>query len=380
MKVLFLGWEFPPHSVGGLGTHSYNIVKTLSEKGVIVNVILPFKEHIEINGVNFLTFESRLFESMYDISSRKNGKDTAGENALYKDVFNEVEEYKNRAVELSSKIDFDVIQANDWVTGRAAIAIKKNTGKKLIATIHSTEYDRTAGKPWESISKEEKELIDRADTVVTVSRRLKEEIISLYKTDEKKISVIYNAINKEKFTVIKRSNGQKIVLYVGRLSVQKGIDNLIKAFSVVAKKNGDALLYIIGEGPELSNLINLSINLELADRIIFLGRVPDEDMEALYSIANVFVMPSVSEPFGIVALEAIASNVPTIVSSQSGVSEVIRNTLKVDFWDTEQMADLILGLLDYSEINSELSKEAYKELDSITWEKAAEKFIELYKK
>ncbi|MCL4398352.1 MAG: glycosyltransferase family 4 protein [Candidatus Parvarchaeota archaeon] len=380
MKVLFLGWEFPPHSVGGLGTHSYNIVKTLSEKGVIVNVILPFKEHIEINGVNFLTFESRLFESMYDISSRKNGKDTAGENALYKDVFNEVEEYKNRAVELSSKIDFDVIQANDWVTGRAAIAIKKNTGKKLIATIHSTEYDRTAGKPWESISKEEKELIDRADTVVTVSRRLKEEIISLYKTDEKKISVIYNAINKEKFNVIKRSNGQKIVLYVGRLSVQKGIDNLIKAFSVVAKKNGDALLYIIGEGPELSNLINLSINLELADRIIFLGRVPDEDMEALYSIANVFVMPSVSEPFGIVALEAIASNVPTIVSSQSGVSEVIRNTLKVDFWDTEQMADLILGLLDYSEINSELSKEAYKELDSITWEKAAEKFIELYKK
>ena len=380
MKVLFLGWEFPPHSVGGLGTHSYNIVKTLSEKGVIVNVILPFKEHIEINGVNFLTFESRLFESMYDISSRKNGKDTAGENALYKDVFNEVEEYKNRAVELSSKIDFDVIQANDWVTGRAAIAIKKNTGKKLIATIHSTEYDRTAGKPWESISKEEKELIDRADTVVTVSRRLKEEIISLYKTDEKKISVIYNAINKEKFNVIKRSNGQKIVLYVGRLSVQKGIDNLIKAFSVVAKKNGDALLYIIGEGPELSNLINLSINLELADRIIFLGRVPDEDMEALYSIANVFVMPSVSEPFGIVALEAIASNVPTIVSSQSGVSEVIRNTLKVDFWDTEQMADLILGLLDYGEINSELSKEAYKELDSITWEKAAEKFIELYKK
>ncbi len=380
MKVLFLGWEFPPHSVGGLGTHSYNIVKTLSEKGVIVNVILPFKEHIEINGVNFLTFESRLFESMYDISSRKNGKDMAGENALYKDVFNEVEEYKNRAVELSSKIDFDVIQANDWVTGRAAIAIKKNTGKKLIATIHSTEYDRTAGKPWESISKEEKELIDRADTVVTVSRRLKEEIISLYKTDEKKISVIYNAINKEKFNVIKISNGQKIVLYVGRLSVQKGIDNLIKAFSVVAKKNGDALLYIIGEGPELSNLINLSINLELADRIIFLGRVPDEDMEALYSIANVFVMPSVSEPFGIVALEAIASNVPTIVSSQSGVSEVIRNTLKVDFWDTEQMADLILGLLDYSEINSELSKEAYKELDSITWEKAAEKFIELYKK
>ncbi|MCL4376538.1 MAG: glycosyltransferase family 4 protein [Candidatus Parvarchaeota archaeon] len=379
MKVLFLGWEFPPHSVGGLGTHSYNIVKALSEKGVIVNVILPFKEHTAIEGVNFLTFESELFESMYDLSTKK-GMNSDSEKSLYRDVFNEVEEYKNKAAELSSKVEFDVIHANDWVTGKAAIEIKKRTGKKLVATIHSTEYDRTAGKPWERIEKEEKALIDNADTIVTVSRRLKEELISLYHADEKKTSVIYNAINREKFNGIKRDSNRKVVLYVGRLSVQKGIDNLIKAFKIVSEKNDNALLYIIGEGPELSNLINLSINLDLSDKVIFLGRVPDAEMEMLYSIANVFVMPSVSEPFGIVALEAIASNVPTIVSSQSGVSEVIRNTLTVDFWDTEQMADLILGLLDYSEANKEITKNAYRELDNITWEKAAEKFIEVYNK
>ncbi|MGC8533467.1 MAG: glycosyltransferase family 4 protein [Candidatus Parvarchaeum sp.] len=377
MKVLFLGWEFPPHSVGGLGTHSYNIVKALSEKGVMVNVILPFKEHSEIKGVKFLTFESELFESMYSLSTKKDSNET-GEKNLYRDVLNEVEEYKNKALDLSSKVEFDVIHANDWVTGRAAIEIKKRTGKKLVATIHSTEYDRTAGKPWEKIAKEEKELIDNADSIVTVSRRLKEEIIRLYNADERKINVIYNAINKEKFNGIRRDSNRKVVLYVGRLSVQKGIDNLIKAFKIVSKKNDDALLYIIGEGPELSNLINLSINLDLSDKVIFLGRVPDAEMEILYSIANVFVMPSVSEPFGIVALEAIASNVPTIVSSQSGVSEIIKNTLTVDFWDTEQMADLILGLLDYSEIDKEIAKNAYKELDSITWEKAAEKFIETY--
>ncbi len=379
MKVLFLGWEFPPHSVGGLGTHSYNIVKALSEKGVIVNVILPFKEHSEIKGVNFLTFESELFESMYNLSTKKEINETS-EKSLYKDVFNEVEEYKNKALELSSQVEFDVIHANDWVTGKAAIEIKKRTGKKLVATIHSTEYDRTAGKPWERIAKEEKELIDNADVVVTVSRRLKEELIALYNADGKKVSVIYNAINREKFNGIKRDSNRKVVLYVGRLSVQKGIDNLIRAFKIVSKKNDDALLYIIGEGPELSNLINLSINLDLSDKVIFLGRVPDAEMEMLYSIANVFVMPSVSEPFGIVALEAIASNVPTIVSSQSGVSEIIKNTLTVNFWDTEQMADLILGLLEYSEINKEMAKNAYKELDSITWEKAAEKFIETYNK
>ncbi len=379
MKVLFLGWEFPPHSVGGLGTHSYNIVKALSEEGIIVNVILPFKEHAEIKGVNFLTFKSELFESMYNISAKK-GITGDNEKNLYRDVFNEVEEYKNKAVELSSKVEFDVIHANDWVTGKAAIEIKKRTGKKLVATIHSTEYDRTAGKPWERIEKEEKELIDNADTIVTVSRRLKEELISLYNANGKKISVIYNAINREKFKGMKRNSNKEVVLYVGRLSVQKGIDNLIKAFKIVSGKNDNALLYVIGEGPELSNLINLSINLDLSDKVIFLGRVPDGEMEMLYSIANVFVMPSVSEPFGIVALEAIASNVPTIVSSQSGVSEVIRNTLTVDFWDTEQMADLIIGLLDHSEANKEITKNAYKELDDITWEKSAEKFIEIYNK
>ncbi len=378
MKVLFLGWEFPPHSVGGLGTHSYNIVKALSERGVIVNVILPFKEHTKIDGVNFLTFESGFFDGMYNISTKKEAD--SNEKNLYRDVFNEVEEYKNKAVELSSTVEFDVIHANDWVTGRAAIEIKKRTGKKLVATIHSTEYDRTAGKPWERIEKEEKALIDNADLVVTVSRRLKEELISLYNTNEKRISVIYNAINRERFNGIKRDSNRKVVLYVGRLSVQKGIDNLIKAFRIVSEKNDNALLYIIGEGPELSNLINLSINLDLSDKVIFLGKVPDSEMETLYSIANVFVMPSVSEPFGIVALEAIASNVPTIVSSQSGVSEVIKNTLKVDFWDTEQMADLILGLLNYNEANNEITKNAYKELDSITWDKAAEKFIEIYNK
>ena len=378
MKVLLLGWEFPPQSVGGLGTHSYNIVKALSKRGVIVSVILPFKTHAKIKGVKFLTFESQLFNGVYSLSSKKsNNKDR---ERLYKDVLNEVEEYKNKALELADKADFDVIHANDWVTGRAAIEIKKKTGKKLIATIHSTEYDRTAGKPWDRIAEEEKALIDNADIVVTVSMRLKEEIISLYKADEKKINIIYNAINKDKFKGIKKNGEQKVVLYIGRLSVQKGIDNLIKAFKIVSEKEDSALLYIVGEGPELPNLINLSIKLNLADKVIFLGRIPDEEIETLYSIANVFVMPSVSEPFGIVALEAIASNVPTIVSTQSGVSEIIRNTLKVDFWDTEQMADLILGVLDYNQINKEISKNAYRELENITWEKAAEKFIALYNK
>ncbi len=374
MKVLFLGWEFPPHSVGGLGTHSYNIIKSLSKKGVGITVVLPFKDYENIKGVKFLTFKTTI-KSVYDIKN-KNKKEN--KSNLYNDVFKEVEEYKEKVLFLCESLDFDVIHANDWVTGRAAIALKNKTGKKLIATIHSTEYDRTAGKPWKEIEKEEKNLMENADIVVTVSKRLKDEIINLYGINREKINVIYNAI--ERRNLIKRDKNRKVVLFVGRLSVQKGIDNLIRAFKIVSEKDKDAILYVVGEGPEMKNLIKLSINLNLADKVIFLGHAPDKEVETLYSIAKVFVMPSISEPFGIVALEAMSAKVPTIISIQSGVSEVVNNALKVDFWDVQQMADMILGLLNYKGIDTEISKNAYKELDKITWDDSAEKFVKLYKR
>jgi len=376
MEILFLGWEFPPHSVGGLGTHSYNIIKALVKKGIKINVIIPFKDIADIRGVNFLSFTSKS-SSIYNIKKTENVDEK--ESTLYNDVFNEVEEYKNMALKLSSNINFDVIHANDWVTGRAAIALKKKTGKKLIVTIHSIEYDRTAGNPWDSIAQEEKRLVEYADKVVTVSNRLKLEIMNLYHIDDKKISVIYNAVDSRSKDLIKKNTtGRKVVLFIGRLSVQKGIDNLIRAFKLVSEKDKTAVLYIVGEGPELRNLIKLSIELDLADKVIFLGRAPDNEVETLYSVAKVFVMPSVSEPFGIVALEAISAKVPTIISSQSGVSEVIRNALTVDFWDVQQLADLILGFLDYKGIGEEISNNAYSELKNITWDKAASEFIKLY--
>ncbi|EGD71903.1 MAG: Glycosyl transferase group 1 [Candidatus Parvarchaeum acidophilus ARMAN-5_'5-way FS'] len=376
MEILFLGWEFPPHSVGGLGTHSYNIIKALVKKGIKINVIIPFKDIADIRGVNFLSFTSKS-SSIYNIKKTENVDEK--ESTLYNDVFNEVEEYKNMALKLSSNINFDVIHANDWVTGRAAIALKKKTGKKLIVTIHSIEYDRTAGNPWDSIAQEEKRLVEYADKVVTVSNRLKLEIMNLYHIDDKKISVIYNAVDSRSKDLIKKNTtGRKVVLFIGRLSVQKGIDNLIRAFKLVSEKDKTAVLYIVGEGPELRNLIKLSIELDLADKVIFLGRAPDNEVETLYSVAKVFVMPSVSEPFGIVALEAISAKVPTIISSQSGVSEVIRNALTVDFWDVQQLADLILGFLDYKGIGEEISNNAYSELKNITWDKSASEFIKLY--
>ena len=208
--------------------------------------------------------------------------------------------------------------------------------------------------------------------------RLKNEIIELYKVDPHKIKVIYNAIDKQKFNRNKINAGSKLVLYVGRLSIQKGVDHLIMAFKIVSDIDKDAILGIAGEGPELNNLINLTIDLNINNKVVFFGRVSDEELEQLYQIARVFVMPSVSEPFGITALESLASKTPTIISIQSGVSEVINNVFKINFWDSYQMADIILGILQYPAVGEEISRNAYNELMNITWENSAQKFIDLY--
>ncbi len=373
MKVLFLGWEFPPHSVGGLGRHTYEVVKELS-KIMDVSLILPFSDYQNIQKVKFKIAPLNEMTSIY-----KNFK-AGGFSELYEDIQHEIESYTKNVLRIVKTEKFDIIQANDWITARAGIAVKKMTGKPLVITMHSTESDRTIGHPWPAIERQEKSAVQSADAIVAVSERLKGELIKNYGVKPEKISVIYNAIDRAEFNLPRTNERSKIVLYTGRLSPQKGIDHLIRAFKTVTKNDKDALLYIVGEGPELKNLIELSIDLGLSDKVIFLGRVSDEDIDYFYSIARVFVMPSVSEPFGITALEAIASGTPAIVSIQSGVAELLKNVFKVDFWDSDQMADMILGLLTYKGINETMSAEAYKELTNLTWKDTANKFFNLYKK
>lgn len=374
MKVLMLGWEFPPNSVGGLGTHTYEIVKALSKKGIKIRLLLPYEQHYPVDGVEFEAVPMNFVTGAYSTFSGSSG------SRIYGDVASEIRSYAAGALLIAMRKDFDIIHANDWLTGIAGVEIKKKTGKPLVLTIHSTEYDRTAGHPWGFIRDAEKFAIDNADLVIAVSERLRQQLISVYKCDPDKITVIHNAIDASKFSGISSQNKPRILLYVGRLSIQKGIDHLIRAFKIVSGEDKDVLLYIAGEGPELKGLIELTMDLGLQDRVIFLGRVRDEEIEYLYSLASVFIMPSVSEPFGITALEAVASGTPTIISAQSGVSEILKNTIKVDFWDSQNMADAILGLLKYPSVKETMSSEAYKELSNMTWENRADRFIEVYKK
>ena len=367
-----LGWEFPPNSVGGLGTHTYEIVKALAKKGVSVDLLLPFKEHYNIDGVEFDFVPVDFFTGSYSTFS-------GGIRSLvYGNLFSEIKGYTEGALRISATKKFDIIHANDWLTAMAGLEIKRASKKPLVLTMHSTEYDRTAGNPWDVIRKMEKAAIDGADLIIAVSERLKQELISMYSADPAKIRVIYNAIDFTKFGKVNVKRESKLILYVGRLSIQKGVDHLIRAFKIVSENDKDALLYIVGDGPELKSLIDLSISLGLADKVLFLGRVPDEEMEYLYSAASIFVMPSVSEPFGITALEAIASKTPTIISAQSGASEIIKNTIKVNFWDSNYMADTILGLLKYPHAKEIMSSEAYRELSGSTWENRADRFMEAY--
>ncbi|MEM3191838.1 MAG: glycosyltransferase family 4 protein [Candidatus Parvarchaeota archaeon] len=371
MKILMLAWEFPPNIVGGLGRHSYNLVKALNDLGVRIELLLPKGKYKMIQGVEYTVLPEGIkfgvYSDMHDL------------NAVYYDLLGRVRSYTDLAVMAALKKDFDLIQANDWLTALAGVRIKELTGKKLIVVIHSTEYSRTIGHPWKYIEDIERYVIGKADAVVTVSEYSKDLISKLYGTPKDRIKVIYNAINLDEYSRYKFKRNSKLVLYVGRLSPQKGVDHLIRAFKIVSENDSDAILGIAGEGPELNRLIELTIDLNLQDRVLFFGRVSEEELHFLYGVAGVFIMPSVSEPFGITALEAIASRVPTIISIDSGVSEVVNNTFKVNFWDSQQMADIILGILNYNAVGEELSRNALIEIGKLTWEDSARRFIDLYR-
>ncbi|MCW1292451.1 MAG: glycosyltransferase family 4 protein [Candidatus Parvarchaeota archaeon] len=364
ISLLILGWEFPPNNVGGLGTHTYNLVKSLVKKGIKVNLALPKGEKEIIEGVNYIELPklSVKYGSKLNFSNNSNN------------IIEQVENYK-KAMKIVKDYNFDLIHSLDWLTSDAGVYLKQLTNKKLLVAMHSLEYDRTGGHPWKYIEDKERYVTEKADIVVAVSERTKEEIVKFYNINPNKIRVIYNGINVNQFKTDKK---KKFVLYVGRLTPQKGVDHLIRAFKIATKFTNDTYLIIAGDGPDRDYLLNLTISLNLQDKVIFLGRVSDEELVDLYAKASVFVMPSVSEPFGITALEAAASKTPTIISKQSGVKEVLDSAITVDFWDEYALADYIHGLLSYPYVKEELGEALYRKVTTLSWDAVADRYIEVY--
>ncbi len=377
-----LSWEFPPEIVGGLGVVVYELSKNLLEKGIDVKVVLPInpKNNDEIfKGKIISLFEKGVSFGVYD--SLKYMKET---RALSRDLsmFEFVREYTKKCVERCKGMDFDIIHAHDWITFPAGLELKRITCKPLILHVHSTEFDRAGGERGnEYVHEIERVSFLNCDKIIAVSNLVKERIVKGYGIEENKIAVVHNAIDfNVKVPQKTQSKPHKVVMYVGRLSWMKGVDFFLKAAKIVLDNYKNVRFVIVGKGEMMEDLINESIKLGIADKVSFEGYVNREEViKRYYPYADVLVVPSRSEPFGLIALEAAHCSLPVVISKQSGVSEVLSHALKVDYWNIEEMAEKIVSLLKYEALNKEIRKNTNKEVKEITWQRKAKEVIDIYK-
>jgi len=413
LQVLMFGWEYSPLMTGGLGVVCRDMAESLVNNGVVVNFVLPtIPKKIDSNQVNLINsslhtdtqFKTHKITSILTpymtvdsyYQTKKSITSNGEMKSLYEyNLFEEIERYTYNASRIASIEKYDVIHVHDWMTFGAGIAAKKISGKPLIMHVHSTEFDRSGGVPYPEILKLEKNGLRQADLIIAVSNRTKNVLVNKYGIKSEKIKVVYNAINHDNTVkldnnlissisnndISKNAKKEKVVLFLGRLSIQKGADFLLKAAKLVLDSVKDNVRFVfVGKGDMLGQLIHQSIDLGIAKNVSFLGFLDHGEIDKAYKHADLFVMPSVSEPFGLTSLEAIKNGTPVLVSKQSGVAEVIPNTLKVDYWDTEDMANKILAVLKYTSLSNALISNGYFDLSKITWDSQTEKLIEEYKK
>ncbi|MFH1506171.1 MAG: glycosyltransferase family 4 protein [archaeon] len=405
MKILMYGWEFPPHFSGGLGTACYGITKGLSHFNVGVTFVMPsgpkgmrgefvklmiannliLDKHVKFKKIDSLLtpyMTSTQYDDEYAQYLREH--DGNSQDDLYgKDIYQEVFRFAAKAAYLSLMEDFDVIHAHDWMTYPAGIKTKEVTGKPLVVHIHATEFDRTGGNGVNQLVYDiEREGFHKADLVIANSNLIKDRLIHQYGVPAEKIRVVHNAVEfteknfpNEKYPI---KENDKIVLFLGRVTLQKGPDYFIEAAKKVVDKIPNVKFIIAGSGDMLPRIIHRAAELGISNKVLFPGFVSREEGDKLYRMADLFVMPSVSEPFGIVPLEAMWCETPVIISKQSGVSEVLSHCLKVDFWDIDELANQMIAMLYYSTLHKELQVNGLHEVSKMNWDIPAQKIIEVY--
>jgi len=301
-------------------------------------------------------------------------------------MYDEVNRYTEAAGFIAEEEDFDIIHAHDWMTYQAGINARGKSGKPLVVHIHATEFDRTGGNPNSYISNIEYTGLKEADKVIANSNFTKNNVIEHYNIDPDKIEVVHWGIDSENPNLhmhydapIKKS-GEKIVLSLGRVTIQKGVDHLVHAAKKVIDYEKNVKFMIVGDGDMLSQIINMTVEYGISDNFIFTGWLKGADIHKAFKMADLFVMPSVSEPFGLVAIEAIRNGTPAIVSKTSGASEVLNHALKVDFWDHDRLANQIISIVRYKELDEELCKNSFIESMKFNLDEPARKCIEVYNK
>ncbi|OHB59674.1 MAG: hypothetical protein A2173_06445 [Planctomycetes bacterium RBG_13_44_8b] len=422
-----LGWEFPPFISGGLGTACYGLTKAMSQLGLEVTFVLPravvtagSATHVkmrtpadidysllsaeqfekELKNVKFRAIDSplrpyanadsyrneidELIRSKQKITGSVGLIDVSADSAGHYcgDMYTEVHRYAAAAVKLSMQDDFDVIHAHDWMTYPAGIAVAAVTGKPLVVHVHSTEFDRSGEHVNQMIYDIERAGMHAADRIVAVSFLTRNIIISRYGINGDKVAVVYNGVEKNgnglNFNGTDIKKDEKIVLFLGRITMQKGPEYFLGAAKKVLEVMDNVKFVMAGSGDMMRKAVELAAELGIGNKVIFTGFLRGEDVQKVYEMADLYVMPSVSEPFGIAPLEALNHDVPVLISRQSGVSEVLTHVLKADFWDVNEIANKIVAVLKYPPLHIALREHGNFEVRKLKWKDAAEKCRQIY--
>jgi glycogen synthase len=425
-KVLMYGWEFPPYISGGLGVACHDITKSLIDLGVKISFVLPsftgsnniiknlnlinsskikvsHKELLEVaeyfnESVNlfkidtvlrpYITEEGYLEQlafvkkhTVYDEITKSYNLNISGNYGA--NLLEEVSRYAYVSGFIARDVEHDLIHAHDWMTVLAGIEARRHSGKPLIYHVHALETDRSGSNTNPEVFNIEKYGLAQANIIIAVSEYTKNNIVKYYGINPSKIEVVHNAVSKSvsvkpSSKLVKRLEGQKIILFLGRVTHQKGPDYFLEAAAKVLKQEKNISFVIAGHGDMTMKLIERAAELKIGNKVHFTGFLNREEVEALFQASDAYVMSSVSEPFGISSLEAVLFDVPVIMSKQSGVSEVLHNALKVDFWDIDELANQMVAVVKYPALHKQLMISAAEELKNIQWENSAKKINSIY--
>jgi glycogen synthase len=398
MKVLTFGWEFPPSKNGGLGVACQGLTRELIHDGVEVIFVLPRRQDTQGNARfrfadDAILFDVRQIDSSIVPYAQANSMvevivgytEDGTPIRQSRTLIEEVHRFAHQASLIAASETFDIIHAHDWTAYLAGVAAKNVSGKKLILHVHATSYDQAGGDNVDpSIFKIECEGFAAADRIVTVSDYTRNILIKKHGVSPDKISTVHNGCEAHEAPQLPltlgqlKSQGKKIVLYHGRISIQKGVDYFVHAARKVVNVDPSVVFVISGWGDMTHQIIDQVGALGLSKHVLFAGALWEEDRDRMYQTADLVVMPSVSEPFGLVPLEALQHGTPSIISKQSGVAEVLTHVLKVDFWDVEEMANQILSALRYPVLRQQMVREGREQLKGLSWKRAAQKIQEIY--
>ena len=413
MKALMFGWEFPPHILGGLGTASYGLTKGMHANGNMdISFVIPKPHGDEEKGfariigacdtpvawrdVSWDYVASRIGKVMdpqlyFDLRDHiyadfnymnLNDLGCIEFSGRYPDnLMEEINNYSIVAGVIARTVPCDIIHSHDWLTYPAGIHAKNITGKPLVIHVHATDFDRSRGNVNPTVFGIEKDGMEHADHIITVSNLTRRTVIEKYGINPDKVTTVHNAVIPLDYDLLnlkRRTHDEKVVTFLGRITMQKGPEYFVEAAAKVLKKNKNVRFAMAGSGDMMDDMIRLAARRGIADRFHFTGFLRGKEVYQMLRDSDVYIMPSVSEPFGISPLEAMEMGVPSIISKQSGCAEILTNVIKTDYWDIDAMADAIHAIISYPALYNQLREDGIEEIHGITWEKAGKKVIDIY--